>query len=385
MKKGIWQEFDGYAEVAEAIEYSKKHGQEYLKARDIADPYIDRLHPARLKLRVADIFEETPSTSTFRLTPEQGTLPPFQAGQYIALFFDIGGVRTGRPYSISSPPNQIGCYDVTVRRVEDGLVSNFMLDEVRKGDLIDSSGPEGHFYYNPLFHDSTMVCLAGGSGITPFMSMIREIVECGLDRTVYLFYGSKDLEEAVFHEKLEEIAARNENIHYHPVLENLPYGFQGLSGLITGDLIKNIVGDFSDKTFYLCGPQGMYDFCLPELDRQGAPKRKIRKEVYGPPQNVCASPGWPEDVKADDIFKVSVSGGPVMEAPAGQSLLTSLEKSGLLIPSLCRSGECSMCRVKVAAGKVFQPEGTPVRKSDQWFGYVHSCVSYPLENLEIVL
>ena len=82
---------------------------------------------------------------------------------------------------------------------------------------------------------------------------------------------------------------------------------------------------------------------------------------------------------------MKVNGGSPFEARAGDPLLATLEKNGVVIPSLCRSGECSMCRVKVLSGKVFQPAGALVRKSDKQFGYVHSCVSYPLEDLEIML
>jgi ferredoxin len=74
-----------------------------------------------------------------------------------------------------------------------------------------------------------------------------------------------------------------------------------------------------------------------------------------------------------------------MEACAGEPLLTALEKNDMVVPSLCRSGECSMCRVKILSGKVYQPPGVPVRKSDRQFGYVHSCMAYPLEDLEILL
>jgi len=109
--------------------------------------------------------------------------------------------------------------------------------------------------------------------------MIREIVECGLERDVYLFYGNKNLNDAMFHDELSALSDRFENINYLPVIEDPSEGYQGLSGLITGDLIKDTIGDPSAKTFYLCGPQGMYDFCVPELERLGIPKRKIRKEV----------------------------------------------------------------------------------------------------------
>jgi hypothetical protein len=186
MQKPIFQEFDGYDRIVEEIDYSRRYGMNYGAETDAADPHIRRLHPPRVQFRVADIIQETSTAKTFRLVAEDRYLPPFLAGQYIALSLELGAVRTSRPYSISSPPNQTGYYDLTVRRVESGLVSNYLLDQVQRGDRLEGSGPAGHFYYNPLYHDPAMVCLAGGSGITPFMSMIQEIVECGLDRTVHL-------------------------------------------------------------------------------------------------------------------------------------------------------------------------------------------------------
>ena len=385
MKEPIFKEFDGYDAVAGDIETSRKYGRDYEALGGSVDRQINLLHPARIKLLVSDIIDETPTTKTFRLVSREGYLPPFLAGQYIALFAELDGIRTSRPYSISSPPNQTGFYEITVRRVENGFVSGFLLDQVKRGDLLESSGPSGNFYYNPLFHHRTMVCIAGGSGITPFRSMIREIVECGLKRTVYLFYGNRSLDDVIFHEELLSLSDRFENINYLPVIEEPGDGYGGDTGFITGDLIKKTLVDLSEKTFYLCGPQGLYDFCEPELEKLGIPRRKIRKEVYGAPLSICDYPGWPGEINGDDLFSVKIAGGPGIKARAGEPLIKALEKGGVAIPSLCRSGECSMCRVKVISGKVFQPSGVPVRKSDRQFGYVHSCVSYPIEDLEIVL
>ena len=385
MKEPIFKEFDGYDAVARDIETSRKYGRDYEALGGSVDRQINLLHPARIKLLVSDIIDETPTTKTFRLVSREGYLPPFLAGQYIALFVELDGIRTSRPYSISSPPNQTGFYEITVRRVENGLVSGFLLDQVKRGDLLESSGPSGNFYYNPLFHHRTMVCIAGGSGITPFRSIIREIVECGLNRTVYLFYGNRSLGDVIFHEELSYLSERFENINYLPVIEEPGDGYEGHTGFITGDLIKKTLVDLSEKTFYLCGPQGLYDFCEPELEKLGIPRRKIRKEVYGAPLSICDYPGWPGEINGDDLFSVKIAGGPGIKARAGEPLIKALEKGGVAIPSLCRSGECSMCRVKVISGKVFQPSGVPVRKSDRQFGYVHSCVSCPIEDLEIVL
>lgn len=383
MKKGFFQEFDGYREIAEAIEYSRQYGVNYTAEKDSADPYIERLHPARLELRVADVIQETPSTRTLRLIAEDRSLPPFQAGQYIALFVEIGNIRTSRPYSISSPPNQRGYYDVTVQRVPEGMVSNHLVDDVKAGDVITTSGPCGEFCHNPIFHFPHMVLIAGGSGVTPFMSMVREAVECRLDRTIVLFYGNRDLESAVSNEEFQQYDQRISDFHYIPVFENPPPGYTGRTGLITGDLIREALGDLEEKTFYVCGPQAMYDFCLPELARLGIPRKRLRQEMYGLPTPICNDPGWPEGVSGDDVFTVKVNRDRNLEARAGEPLLTALENSGIVVPTICRCGECSMCRVRLLAGKVFQPAGVKVRKSDRQFGYIHACAAFPLEDLEI--
>jgi ferredoxin len=154
---------------------------------------------------------------------------------------------------------------------------------------------------------------------------------------------------------------------------------------MTAELIRDVLGNINDNSFFICGPQGMYDFCMPELEELGVPRRKIRQEMYGAPLNIWEHPGWPHEVNKDDVFTVNVRGELQLKTKAGEPLLVALEKHNLRVPSLCRSGDCSMCRLKILSGNVFQPVGVPVRKSDRQFGYVHACVSYPLEDLEILI
>ena len=268
-KKAVHEDFDGYGDVIGEIEYSRKFGVDYTREQTMPERFINRLHPDRLRLRVSDIIEETASDRTFRFVCENQDLPPFLAGQYLSLSVETEGILTSRPYSISSPPNQTGFWDITVRRVESGLVSGYLFDQVKKGDIFNGSGPHGNFYHNPLFHDKTGVFIAGGAGVTPFMSMIREIAQCGLNRRVHLFLGSRTLEEIPFHHELTATSQKHENIEYIPVIENPSEGYRGETGLITGALLlKKVgekVGDLANKTYYLCGPQGLYDFCVPEL------------------------------------------------------------------------------------------------------------------------
>ena len=383
MKSESIKGFERYENILRDIEAARSCGRDYAIEKVSVEEFIKRLHPASMRLRVSEIIPETASARTFRLVSDDDCLPPFQAGQYVCVSVEIGNVRTSRPYSISSPPNQTGYYDLTVRRAENGFVSGYLLDHLRRGEILTCSGPTGNFYHNPLFHDRTMVCLAGGSGITPFMSMIQEIVDCGLDRRLILLFGNRTVEEAIFHRRLMDISGRFENIQYHPVIEAPPKGYAGYQGLITGKLVQEITGEPDRKTFYICGPRGMHDFCIPELKRIGIQEKKIRREACAAPKQVSALFNWPENVKPDNLFELTVNAIGTFPIRAGESLLSALEKNGIAARSQCRSGQCSFCRVKIISGKVFQPIGTPVRKSDSRFGYVHACVSYPLGDLRI--
>jgi ferredoxin len=139
------------------------------------------------------------------------------------------------------------------------------------------------------------------------------------------------------------------------------------------------------KTFYICGPNVMYDFCLAALTELGVPRHKINRELYGPPDDVTQEPGWPEGLSADTMFSVEVEGRETIQAPAGEPLLNSLERYGIVVPAVCRAGECSACRTRLLSGQVFMPAHTGLRESDRQHGYIHACVAYPLTDLQVRL
>ena len=381
--KDVMHDIEGYDAVLKEIEIARRYGTDYSAQQGKVARIIASLHPKELKLKVSEIMQATPSTKVFRLVAAEGYLPPFQAGQYINLCVELGGVRTSRPYSIASPPNQTGYYEIAVRAVQDGFVSDYLLEKVRVGDEFVSSGPAGNFYHNPLFHGDDLVFLAGGSGITPFMSMIREVTDRGLNRRIHLVYGSRTPDDVIYHGELSERAARHANFTYTLVISEPQPGYQGPTGFIDTPLIKKLHPDFPAAMFYLCGPEVMYAYCLGELEKMGIPRRRTRTEVFGPPKDVTAQPGWPAGIKADARFAVAVKGKGALQARAGEPLMAALERAGIVLPALCRSGECSLCRTKMLSGRVFQPAGVKLRKSDRQFGYIHPCMAYPISDLEI--
>ena len=352
--------------------------------RGDVDRIVARLHPVRMQLRVTCVRDETPTTKTFRMERTDGDLPPFRPGQYVNLFVEIGGVRTSRPYSISSPPG-VDYLELTVRDKPDGFVAPYLLGEVGEGDELSSTGPAGGLYHEPLIDGDDLVFLAGGSGITPFASIVRDALAHDRPLTMHLLYGSRVPEDVVFGEELAALAAGHERFDCSVVISEPPDGFDGLTGFLSADRIRRQVGDVTGKAFYLCGPNVMLDFCLSALDELGVPRRRIRRELYGPPDDPTAEPGWPQEVAADEVFEVAIDGGEPLPAPAGEPLICSLERHGHTLPAVCRSGECSCCRTRLLSGRVFMPEHTGLRECDRRFGVIHPCVAYPLEDLRIAL
>jgi glycine betaine catabolism B len=383
-KKDIIQKIDGYDEIIREAAVLEKYGFDYQARRGEVRNILNALHPQKLDLTVSEIIQETASAKSIKLVNEDGSLPPFQAGQYINVFVETGGVRTSRPYSIASSPAQTGYYEITVRRVDDGFVSNFLLDELKPGDRLYSSSPSGNFHYNPLFHGDKLAFIAGGSGITPFMSMIRELADKNLSRRLHLFYGSRIEDDVIYRQEIDRISSVHRNFTWDMVISEPVPSFRGLKGFINDDLIKERL-DGLGWTFFVCGPEAMYQFCLPELEKLSIPAGKTKIEVMGAPKNIVLHPGWPENVKAGDVFKVAIKGKKTISAPALEPLMISLEREGVAIPALCRSGECSLCRTKLLSGKVYQPNGVKLRKSDKAFGYIHPCMAYPITDIEILL
>ena len=344
----------------------------------------DALHKTNLDLVVSAVIDTGKNAKIIRLASKDGYLPPFEAGQYINIFTEIEGVRTSRPYSISSSPRQKGYYEITVAGIPDGFVSTYLIENAKIGDTFSANGPAGVFRFQPVFHSKKSLFLAGGSGITPFLSMTREILEASLDRDIVMLYGCRNPEVALYHEELSAYAKEYPNFKYHLVVSDDVEGWTGEKGFISGELITRLVPDFMERTSYICGPQVMNDFCKKELENLGVPEKKIRREMFGTRRDIQNEPGWPAELTGNEVFKLTV-GDKVIDAKASESILVALERAGVRVNVCCRSGECSLCRVKLVSGNVFLAKGMLRRLADEKYGYIHSCKAYPISDLEIRL
>ena len=344
------------------------------------------LHPDFLRLVIDEIIDRgAANAKTFVLRGADGkSLPWFRAGQYISLKLPLDGSFVTRAYSLCESPklSAEGKYAITVRSNPGGFAADKLLCEKKVGDELISSGPQGFFYYEDLRDAPTVVGLAGGSGITPFMAMARALRDGIEDFNLILLYGSRTKESILLGGELDEIAASCPKFKVvHVLSDEEAEGYE--HGLITAELIQKYApkGDYS---LYLCGPEGMYRFLKPEIEKLGLPERRFRRKMIDVTKKPWECDCYPQACRGKS-FSMTVKQGPKeykLTASADEPVLTAIERAGIKAPSRCRSGECGWCRSRLLEGTVFIPQENELRRwADVEYGYIHPCSSFPTSDL----
>ena len=345
------------------------------------------LHPGVQYLKVAKIVEESSDMKSFYLEAdaERGTekLAWFSAGQYLSIHLTIGNMKLSRPYSLASSPREAlaGTYILTIKRVEGGLASQYILDNWAVGTKVTASEPLGVFTYEPLRDAKTIIGIAGGSGITPFRSLAKAIADGDEDAELILLYGSRTLADAVFQEEFKALEQACPKFKLVNILsaEDVE-GYE--KGFITAELIKKYAPE-GEYSIFLCGPQAMYEFVDKEIETLKLRKKFIRHELFGEYFNPSKEADYPADVALAFQITVRIAGEEkVITAKADESILRSLEANGIAAPAHCRSGECGWCHSKLVSGEVYVPKSVDGRReADYIYGYIHPCCSFPLSDL----
>ncbi|MBE6791164.1 MAG: iron-sulfur cluster-binding domain-containing protein [Ruminococcaceae bacterium] len=352
------------------------------------------LHPKKQYLTVKEVITRTDDCKSFVLVPDEkrGTsaLAYFGAGKYLTVFEEIEGMKITRAYSISSKPKDAleGKYMLTIKRVDGGLMSNYILDTWDVGTEVTVSAPEGHFEYQPLRDAKTVICLAGGSGITPFVSMAGAILDGDEDFNMVLLYGSRNKENILFYDELLEIASKTDKVKVINVLSDKDTDVSGdgfEAGFITAELIKKYAPENEPYSVFICGPAAMYNALDKELPKLGLEKKYIRHEMFGEFHNPKTQEDYPSDIPETVSITVTIQDETrVVTGSTNDSVLQILEKNGISAPARCRSGECGFCHSHLLSGKVYVPKHLEYRRlADFKFGCIHPCCSFPLTDLVI--
>lgn len=332
-------------------------------------------------VRVVDVARETSDAVSIYLTEHDGSPIQFLPGQFLSVDVQVGGETLRRAYSIASPGVPNAPVHITVKRMPDGRVSNRLNEQVSIGDLLQVLGPSGSFTLQAK-PDATreLVMIAGGSGITPIISLAETALRAEPRSRIVLIYGNRSWDDIIFRERLaalvEEFPSRLVVDH---VLEHPPAQWTGGSGLLCAEVLQNRLGALpelrADAQYFLCGPSPMMDAAHEVLRVRGVPADRIAEERFTHPEQRHSSCGSraPQSVRF-------VLGGITreVEVAPGQTLLEAALQAGLDLPFSCAMGGCGACRVRRIEGELAMDEPNCLSRAERDQGYVLTCIGRPL-------
>ncbi|MGD0744907.1 MAG: FAD-binding oxidoreductase [Verrucomicrobiota bacterium] len=223
---------------------------------------------------------ELPDTKTIRLKWPDGHNPDFKTGQFITVYWpDSPGYK--RAYSLSSCALDRGFYEVTVKR--DGKMGTRIVDWAKVGDKLFVIPPVGKFLpvYEPNKH---LICVAGGSGVTPFRGFTREATRRKLETRITVLYSVRTPSDIIFNDEFRQLERENPNFKFHVTCTRLKpeHSWNGRAGRITPDWVKAHISDLAGTVFYACGPNPLVEFAEEVVLRGlGVPKEQMKTEKWG--------------------------------------------------------------------------------------------------------
>ena len=313
----------------------------------------------------------------------------YAPGQFITLIMTIDGKKIRRAYSLCTTPFEDEFPGVTVKRVPDGMMSNYINDHVKAGDQIEVMEPMGMFTTGyKESNEREVMFFGGGSGITPLISIARSILIKEPGSRLCLAYGNRSKEYIAFYDKLNELvetsAGRLKVVH---LLEDDPTGIAEYTGRPTTDIIKDIVekSGFEYPECFICGPQPMMDIVEEGLHGAGIREESIRMESF---EAGKTSPGLEGDVKssvATSEVTILMDGEEhKISVPTDQNILDVGLDNDLDMPYSCQSGLCTACRGKCLEGEI-SIEGTEgLSQEEITEGYRLLCIGKPQTDKVIV-
>ncbi len=331
-------------------------------------------------LVISEVKKETPNSVSISLEiPEQLTQTfAFKAGQYITFKHVVEGIELRRSYSLCSSPGS-GQLRVGVKKVKGGAFSVFANNELKAGDTMEVMPPEGNFVFEPnVSNKKTYAACAAGSGITPVLSIIKDVLERELQSNFVLIYGNQSLPDTMFYAELEalkSIYTDRFKIEYIFSRSEEKNALQGrIDRSVVNYLLKNKYGETSFDTYYLCGPESMINEVSETLQGRGISKEHILFELFTTSEEgeltEVHEGNTTVTITLDDETETFVMS-------QKQSVLEAALDKGLDAPFSCQGGICSTCIARVKKGKVEMRKNQILTDAELEEGFVLTCQSHP--------
>ncbi|HAD35003.1 MAG TPA: hypothetical protein DCF44_11020 [Chitinophagaceae bacterium] len=327
-------------------------------------------------LTVSDIRKEANEAFTIEFVNVPSVFRDYSAGQHLTIKVNRHGEILYRTFSISSVPNAGNSLTLTIKKIKDGKVTNYLADSLRVGDTLEVTSPSGQFFINPEpAHQKHYVMIAGGSGITPIYSMIGAILKFEPKSKITLLYANRNSNSIIFKEKLEqwtkEFYTQLEVKHFLSEEENPK---KAIKGYITRISLEEMLKQYgkSKLDFYLCGPEIMTNKLLDDLASLGVAKDKIHRELFLITTQTQESASQKAKVSAKVLSKTYQ-----FETQDGKTILQSGIEQNVPLPFSCQNGLCGICKMKCIQGRVIMKSNQVLTEQDLKDGYILTCQSLP--------
>jgi ring-1,2-phenylacetyl-CoA epoxidase subunit PaaE len=340
-------------------------------------------------LRIAEIIPETNEANSlrFEVPPELRDKFAFRAGQHLTLRATLNGEEVRRNYSLCTAPDSDD-WLVTVKRIGGGLFSNWVGDELKPGDTIDVMAPHGSFTteFAPT-NKRHLVAIAGGSGITPVMSLVRTLLKYEPESRFTLLYGNRDSSSVIFLEALaglkDKHLGRFEIYHF---LDAEEQDIELFNGMLNRERLEEAIGALVPDAaevdgWFICGPGPMLDAAEAALLDRNIARDRIHIERFTADRLPGAVTREIAELqtKAEGLNVSVTLDGRTRRVPfTAGNILDSARASGLPAPFACKAGVCATCRAKVTKGKVEMAARYGLTDEEVGAGYVLTCQSVPV-------
>lgn len=326
----------------------------------ILDRYKELVHPLWVTTPrgvIRSIRPITPTASVVTIRTNRAWTG-HRPGQFVTIGIDVDGVRHQRCYSITSTPDEPDL-EIAVQRVADGTVSRHLTTDARPGDVVHLGAADGDFTL-PLYTPDALLFVAGGSGITPIVGILRSLAVRPPQSDVVVIHHGRTTDTTMFAAELTTMAERHEWLTVHLVATR-----DGGSHL-DADRLAAYCPDWAGRAAYVCGPTALLDFATDHWERHGALDH-LHMERFG------LAPLAP--ARADGHATASfTASGIATAAPTDRTLLETAEAAGIVAPYGCRSGVCHTCSTRLVDGCT-----TDVRdgRRNEAGTHVQLCVNVP--------
>lgn len=340
-------------------------------------------------LKVAEIVPETADANSirFHLPEELRDAFAFRAGQHLTLRATINGEEVRRNYSLCTAPAD-GDWMVTVKRIGGGLFSNWVADRLKPGDTLEVMVPHGSFTTEfDAANQRHLVGIAGGSGITPVMSLIKTLLREEPNSRFTLLYGNRDSSSVIFLEALAALKDKHlDRLEIYHFLDQEEQDIELFNGMLDrariDEAIEHLVPDAPlVDGWFICGPGPMMDAAEGALLDRGIAKDRIHIERFTAdrPAGALAQELAQLQTQAEGVTVSVTLDGRTRRVPfTAGNILDSAREGGLPAPFACKAGVCATCRAKVTKGKVEMAARYGLTDEEVAEGYILTCQSVPL-------